>query len=36
MAEMFTQAHIWADEKTGRTSRMNANESEDRLTQAFL
>lgn len=26
MAEVFTQAHIWADEKTSRTSRMNANE----------
>lgn len=25
MAEVFTQAHIWADEKTGRTSRMSVN-----------
>lgn len=25
MAEVFTQAHIWAIEKTGRTSRMSVN-----------
>lgn len=25
MAEVFTQAHIWADEKTGRTSRKSVN-----------
>lgn len=38
MAVMFAQAHIWADEKTGRTSRMNANEKDTSIlvTNLFI